>query len=179
MLIKNTRHRFGIMAISLHWIMAFLLIGLVCMGLYMSDLPVSAQKLKLYRWHKEFGLLALMLVIVRLTWRLTNITPSLGHLPKWEALGARAAHYAFYFFMFAQPISGWLLTSAAGLAPSFFGLVVFPNLIAADKAHRLFFAGVHEWLGYALIATFCVHVGAALKHYFIDKDDILQRMIKP
>jgi cytochrome b561 len=179
MIIKNTTNRFGIVAILLHWLMAVLLIGMLCVGLYMADLPVSAQKLKLYGWHKEFGVLALMLVIVRFTWRLRNITPSLSNLAWIERVAARVAHYAFYFFMFALPISGLFLTSAAGLPVSFFGWFTLPTLIAPSEPQRLLFTEIHELLAYGLIGTFCLHVAGALKHHFIDRDDILKRMLKP
>lgn len=179
MLIKNTIDRFGMVAIFLHWIMALLILALIGLGLYMTRIPISAEKLKLYGWHKEFGILALMLVIVRLTWRLVNTTPALLSLPSWERWAARAAHRTFYLLMFIVPISGWLLTSAAGLPVSFFGWFLLPNLISASEANRLLYTEIHEWLSYALIAVFCLHVSAALKHYFINKDDIMQRIIKP
>ena len=79
--------------------------------------------------------------------------------------------------MFALPITGWLITSAAGLPASFFGLITLPNLVAPNEELRLLFQQVHQWLGYALIAVIGLHAAAALKHHFIDKDDILRRMI--
>lgn len=179
MLLKNTVSRFGLIAILLHWTMAILLLFLIGLGLYMTRIPVSIHKLQYYGWHKEFGLLALMLVIVRLTWRLTNTLPTLAQLPRFEQIAARMAHWAFYFFMFALPITGWLLTSAAGLPVSFFGWFVLPNFVSADENSRILFTQIHQWLGYGLIATFCLHTTAALKHYFINKDEILQRMIRP
>ncbi len=177
MQITNTKDRFGLVAILLHWLMALLLIGLVILGLYMTRIPISAQKLKFYGWHKEFGILALMFVIVRLTWRLTNTNPSLSSLPLWERAAARSVHWAFYGFMFAIPISGWLITSASGLPVSVFGWFVLPNLVSNSEASRLFYTMIHKWLAYGLIVTFCGHVAAALKHHFINKDDILRRMI--
>jgi cytochrome b561 len=159
--------------------MAILLIGLLGLGLYMVNIPISVQKLKYYGWHKEFGILALMLVITRFTWRVNNKTPSLSNLAWWEQFAARAAHYAFYFFMFALPLSGLLLTWTAGLPVSFFGWFTLPTLVGPNEIQRLCFTVLHEWLGYGLIATFCLHVSAALKHYFINRDDILQRMLKP
>ena len=150
MQIMNSENRFGFMAIFLHWIMAILIIGLLALGLYMVALPISYQKLKLYGWHKEYGLLALALVFFRLSWRLMNILPSLS-LPFWEKFAARAVHWTFYVFMFAMPITGWLITSAAGLPASFFGLFVLPDLIAANDEWRIFFEAVHKWLGYGLI----------------------------
>lgn len=177
--ITNTKNRFGIMAILLHWIMAILLVGLLALGLYMTRIPISLQKLKLYGWHKEFGVLALMFVIVRLTWRLRNTTPALGNLLRWEVIAARSVHGAFYVFMFALPLSGWLITSAAGLPVSFFGWFLLPNLVSTSETQRILFGEVHEWLGYALIVVFCIHVSAAFKHYFINKDSIMQRMLWP
>lgn len=172
----NSENRFGWVAIALHWVMAILIIGLLAVGIYMVDLPIGLQKLKLYGWHKEYGLLALGLVLVRFPWRLFNITPRLS-LPLLEHIAARAVHYAFYIFMFAMPMTGWLITSAADLPASFFGLFVLPNLISPNEELRVLFQEIHKWLGYLLIATIVLHASAALKHHFINKDDILKRMI--
>src|SRR3984957_2468716 len=125
---QNSETHFGFIAIILHWVMAILLIGLLVLGLYMVGLPISLEKLKFYGWHKEYGILALILVIIRIVWRFANITPQLS-LPLLEKLAARTVHWAFYGFMFAMPITGWLITSAAGLPVSFFGLFVLPHLI--------------------------------------------------
>lgn len=176
MLLKNSNNHFGLVAILFHWIMAILIIGLLIMGIYMVELPISLQKLKLYGWHKEYGLLALALVIVRLCWRIINISPELS-LPRYEIIAARLVHWAFYGFMFAMPITGWLITSAAGLPASFFGLFTLPNLIAPDEEQRQFYELVHEWLGYGLIVTILLHASAALKHHFINRDNVLRRMI--
>lgn len=177
MQIKNSKSHFGIIAVLIHWVMAILLVGLVILGLYMVRIPISEQKLVYFGWHKEFGILALMFVIVRITWRLSNTNPSLSTLPLLERLAARTMHWAFYGFMFAIPISGWLITSAAGLPVSFFGLFVLPNLVSPSEESRLLFTVIHKWLAYGLIVAFCGHVGAALKHHFINKDDILRRML--
>ncbi|WP_026069508.1 cytochrome b [Legionella tunisiensis] len=176
MRIKNTTDKYGVVAISLHWILAILMIGLLILGIYMVELPVSLQKLKLYGWHKEYGFLVLALAIIRIIWRFANTTPHLS-IPAWEEFAARAVHWAFYGFMFALPITGWLITSAAGLPASFFGLFTLPNLIAPNEELRLLFQEIHEWLGYTLIAFIALHVAAALKHHFIDKDDVLRRML--
>src|SRR3990167_216533 len=176
MQMTNTENRYGIVTIFLHWLMSILIIWLLVLGLYMLTLPISHEKLKLYGWHKEYCLLVLALVIFRLIWRLTNITPRLS-LPLLEKLAARSVHWAFYIFMFAMPITGWLITSAAGLPASFFGLFVLPNLIAPNEELRILFQDIHQWLGYALIATIVLHTSAALKHHFINKDDILWRML--
>lgn len=176
MLLKNTSDRFGFIAIFLHWLMALMIIGLLVLGLYMVRLPVSLEKLKFYGWHKEFGLLILALVIVRFSWRLMNITPNLN-LPLLEKMAARTVHWAFYGFMIAMPITGWMMTSAAGLPPSFFGLFVLPNLVSPNEELRQLLQEIHKCLAYGLIAAIVLHICAALKHHFIDKDDILKRML--
>lgn len=176
MQIKNSKTRFGSIAIILHWVMALLIIGLLALGLYMVRLPLSLDKLKFYGWHKECGLLVLFLVFFRLIWRLGNETPALA-LPRLEKIAALSMHWALYVLLFAMPITGWFMTSAAGFPVSFFGLFTVPNLIAPDEQARIFFAWVHEWLAYALITAVCLHTLAALKHHFINKDDILRRML--
>src|ERR1700733_5839051 len=95
MQLLNTENSYGIVTIFLHWLMAILLIGLLALGLYMVTLPISHQKIKFYRWHKEYGFLAFRLVFFRLLWRITNITPRLS-LPLLEKFAARSVHWAFY-----------------------------------------------------------------------------------
>ena len=158
--------------------MALLIFTMLGLGLYMTSLTFSLEKLKLYGWHKELGVLILMLVIFRILWRLSNITPPLPTaMPHWQKLASRAAHLAFYGFLIIMPLTGWLISSAAGLPVSFFGLFVLPTLIPADEHLRLLFSDIHQWLAYTLIATICAHVAAALQHHFINKDDILRRIL--
>jgi cytochrome b561 len=176
--IRNTQTQYGIVTKSLHWLMALIIISMLCVGLYMAGLPISEQKLQLYGIHKEFGILVLMLVMFRITWRIGNIVPLLpASIPTWQKFAAHGVHWMLYGFMFALPITGWLMTSAAGLPPSFFGLFTLPSLISPNSALLNLFVDIHTWLAYGLIATFGAHVGAALKHHFINKDDVLRRML--
>lgn len=172
---KNNNTHFGLIAISLHWLMAVLIIGLLGVGLYMVSLPAAPEKFKLYGWHKEFGLLVLALAFFRLCWRLINTNPHLN-LPLLERMAARLVHWALYGFMFAMPLTGWLLSSAAGFAPSFFGLFTLPTLVAPNEQLLAIFKVTHRWIAYGLIAAITLHALAALKHHFYDKDDILRRM---
>jgi cytochrome b561 len=178
MQLKNTDDNYGLIAIILHWIMAILMIGLLALGLYMVRLPVSLEKLKLFGWHKEFGILVLALVIVRIIWRLGNTLPNLpATVPSWQQFAARAAHYVFYIFMLSLPLTGWMMSSASGLPVSFFGLITLPDLISANEQNRLLLIEIHKWLAYALIATLCLHIAASLEHHFIRKDVVLRRML--
>ncbi|MBS0358516.1 MAG: cytochrome b [Proteobacteria bacterium] len=178
MQIKNTENHYGLVAISLHWVIAILIIGLVILGLYMTGLPKNPEKLKLYGWHKEFGILILVLAMLRIVWRIGSIVPLLPNsIPDWQKLVAHMVHWAFYGFMFAQPITGWLMSSAAGIPVSFFGLFVLPDLISPNDVYKAIFRETHEWLAYAVIVLFFAHVGAALKHHFISKNDVLRKML--
>lgn len=152
-----------------------MIIGLLALGLYMVRLPISLTKLRYYGWHKEYGLVVLGLVTLRLIWRFSNTTPPLNLM--WvEKFAARSVHWLFYALMLALPVTGWLITSAAGLQVSLFGWVVLPNLIQPDRELLPLFAAVHHYLAYALIAALCLHVSAAFKHHFINRDGIFRRM---
>ncbi len=176
MQIKNTENHFGLVAILFHWIMAVLIIGMLCVGLYMVSLPPNDEKIQLYTWHKQIGVLILMLVSLRLFWRIINITPRLS-IPWIEKITARIVHWMFYGLMFAMPLTGWLLSSSVNKPPSFFGLFTLPNLIEPNPELTPIFGFLHEWFAYSLIALIILHILASFKHHFIDKDDILKRMI--
>lgn len=174
--IKNTDIRYGLVAVLFHWFMACIIIALIGVGLYMSDLPLSPWRLKLYGLHKAFGLLVLVLAIARLSWRLLNVSPRLD-LPWYERWAAKSIHWAFYALMVLMPLTGWLMSSASGLPVSFFGLFTMPDLIAPNEHWRHFFNEMHEWIGYCLIGMITLHTAAAFKHHFFDQDDILRRML--
>jgi cytochrome b561 len=179
--LANTKEGYGIVAMALHWTMAVLLIGLVALGLYMAQLPdvgFDKTKIRLVLMHKELGVLALMLASVRLAWRVGNALPRLVEaMPEWQKVTARFVHLCFYAVMFAQPITGWLLSSAAGIPVSFFGLFFMPDLVSYDNYLFHFFDTVHRWLGYALALLIAVHAGAALRHHFVQGDDTLRKML--
>lgn len=144
----------------------------------MVRMPVSIDKLKFYGWHKEIGILVLELGILRIIWRVYNVIPSLpAHMSGFEKFAARSAHLIFYGFIIALPLTGWLMSSASGLTVSFFGVFLLPNLIGPNPEIIHTLAEVHSWLGYCLIGLIVLHTAAALKHHFINKDDVLRRMI--
>jgi cytochrome b561 len=177
MQLTNTRHAYGLVAITLHWLISIIIICMLAIGLYMVTLKNSALKEDLFRYHKETGLLILMLVSLRLGWRLANRTPDYPEsIPKWQQYLAHAVHYTLYAFMFAMPITGYLLSCAAGHPPFFFGLAV-PALIAPHPGIVELLATMHQWLAYILIALICGHVGVALEHHFVENDNILRRML--
>ena len=162
----------------LHWLMAILLFGLLALGFYMHDLPLSPDKLKLYSWHKWAGVTAFLLVAFRLFWRVTHRPPALPEsMPKIMQFAAHAGHLMLYLLMIAIPLSGWLMSSAKGFQTVYFGVLPIPDLLDKNKEVGDLLALVHKSLNLLFVAVLAGHIGAALKHHFIDKDDILTRML--
>ena len=162
---------------SLHWLMAVLLIGLLALGFYMHDLPLSPEKLKLYAWHKWAGVSAFLLVLVRLGWRIGHPPPALpASMSRPMQFAAHAGHGLLYVLMIAIPLTGWLMSSAKGFQTVWFGVLPIPDLLGKDKETGELLALVHKSLNLLFVAVILGHVGAALKHHFIDKDGLLDRM---
>jgi cytochrome b561 len=163
---------------GLHWLMAVAIIGLLSVGLIMKDLPLSPEKLQLYSWHKWAGVSVFALVWVRLLLRLIHPAPALpATMAKPLQLAAHAGHALLYGLMIVIPLSGWLMSSAKGVQTVWFGLWPIPDLLGKDKALGETLAQVHGLLNDLLMVVLLGHAGAALKHHFIDRDDILRRML--
>jgi cytochrome b561 len=165
-------------AMLLHWLVALLIFGLFPLGLYMHDLPLSVLKLQLYAWHKWFGITVLLLVVVRMAWRATHRPPKLpATIPRWQQGVAEWMHGLLYVLILCIPLSGWMLSSAAGVRVVWWGVLPLPLLLPVSKplAHAL--ALVHATLNYTLAALVVVHVAAAIKHQFTDRDGVLSRML--
>ena len=168
-------------AIALHWLMALLLSALVVLGLYMARLPdvgFDTWKIRLILYHKQLGIVALTLLAVRLLWRVGNVLPRLVEtLPDWQKVVARFVHLCFYALMIALPLTGWLMSSATGIPVSVLGLFTLPDLVPYDD--RLFhtLVDVHRCLGYALIVCMAAHIGAALRHHLLLRDNTLKKML--
>jgi cytochrome b561 len=179
--LANREDRYGAIAILFHWFMALLVIGLAALGLYMVTLPdvgFNTKKVTLVLYHKEFGVLALLLLATRLAWRVTQILPRLvEELPDWQKIAARFVHLSFYALLFALPITGYFMSSAAGIPVSLFGLFLLPDLVHRDDGLFQQYIAVHKWLAYVLILFIFVHAGAALRHHFLSKDDTLRKML--
>jgi cytochrome b561 len=176
--LKNNSLVYGSIAKLFHWLMAILIIGLIIIGLIMADMDTSPDKLKLIGNHKAIGIIVLFLAVLRLVWKMRNQSPLMPNsLKQWQMKAAKGAHLLLYFFMFAMPLSGWAMSSAAGYPVSVFGLFTMPSLIEPSNELREFFGEMHEIMAFGLIATITLHVGAALQHHFIYKDNILRRML--
>ncbi len=168
--------RYDNIAIGFHWLLALLIVGAFGMGLYMTGLPFSVQRVKLYNWHKWAGMTILTLSALRLLWRLWHPPPAEMPGPHWQQLAARLAHRAMYVLFFAIPLVGWAYSSASGFQIVVYGVLPMPNLLPTDKALAELIKPWHAWLAYALAALVVMHVAAGLKHHFIDHDGLLRRM---
>ena len=165
-------------AIALHWLTAALILAALPLGLTMTELALSPTKLKLYAWHKWLGVTVFALVVVRVVWRLTHPAPPLpASIPAWQQRAAHVLHGLLYLWMLAIPLSGWLMSSAKGFQTVYLGLLPLPDLLAKDAALAETLAALHAWLNYSLIALLLAHVGAALKHQWVDRDAVLGRML--
>lgn len=165
-------------AIGLHWLIALAIVGSFSLGLYMSDLPLSPQKLKLYSWHKWAGVTIFLFVLLRLGWRLLHRPPELTvDMPAWQRKAANATHVLLYVLMVAVPLSGWLMSSAKGFQTVWFGVVPLPDLLGKNKELGDILEQIHSLLNFSMAGLVIAHLGAALKHHFLDRDEVLTRMM--
>ena len=168
--------RYNKVSISLHWLIALLIFFNFALGLYMADLPLSPLKLQRYSWHKWAGVTVFVLLVIRLLWRITHEPPSPVPMPRWQHIAATAVHHLLYVFMFIVPLSGWLMSSAYGFQTVWFGALPLPDLLDKNKELADTLKEVHEALNYGMLGLVVAHVGAALKHQFIEKDGLMGRM---
>jgi cytochrome b561 len=164
-------------AISLHWLVFILIACSFPLAVYMVDLPLSPQKLKYVSWHKWFGVTIFLLAIARLTWRLRNPAPPPVPMPAWQRRAASVTHVLLYLLIVVIPLSGWLYSSATGVPTVYLGLVQLPDLVGRDKPLADLLKMIHTALNYTMLVLVAVHVTAALKHHFADRDDVLMRML--
>lgn len=170
--------RYTATAVALHWMAAALVIAAWGVGFTMTDLPLSPQKLKVYSWHKWIGVTVFLLAVARIAWRIGHRPPPLpAAMPAWQVRAAAASHALLYALMLAIPLSGWLFSSASGVPVVYLGLVQLPDLIGRDKALAALLKQAHYALNWTLLGLVCLHVAAALKHHFGDRDGVLRRML--
>jgi cytochrome b561 len=183
------RERYTSVAIGLHWLIATLAIGQIAGGLYMEGLPESAdaERFQLIQLHKSFGITILLLTLARLGWRLTHPAPPLpAAMPGWQKTCARVLHWAFYALLIGLPLGGWAMVSASPLADTvktyLFGVVPWPHLpffegVEDRRALARTFGDMHELGAKLMIAMIVLHIGAAMKHWLMDGDGVLESML--
>jgi len=173
--------RYSKVAIALHWAIAVLILSLIAVGFLMTQdwLP---HRFTVFQWHKSFGIVVLLLSVLRLIWRLTHKPPVLpAGMKTWEIWAAKLTHIGFYVLMIGVPLLGWAMVSASPLPieNKLFFLIPLPDLpgVTASKEATERLKDFHELGAKLILVLFVLHVGAALKHHFVAKDGILARMI--
>ena len=174
--------RYSKVAITLHWLIALLIIGQFAGGKIMMAMEGSPLKFELFQLHKSFGIIILLLSLLRLMWRLTHKAPPLPEtMPKHEKLAAKISHIGFYGLMIGIPLAGWAMVSAAPIriTTKIFKVVKWPDMpfIARSENLEKTFSQTHEIMSTLIIVLLLIHIGAAFKHHFKDKDDVMTRMM--
>src|SRR6266853_211509 len=156
-MLRNTADSWGAPAKLFHWLIAVLIFAQIALGVMAASWRVSPTKLELFFWHKSTGMLILALVALRLLWRLANPTPALpSGMAAWERAAARLSHLLLYALMIALPVTGWIVNSASNVPFRIFWLIPLAALLAL-----------------VLVA----HIGAALRHHFVKRNTVLERML--
>ncbi|WP_296161070.1 cytochrome b [Rhodoferax sp.] len=177
-----TAARYSATAMVLHWLLALVIVTMFVVGVYMTDLPFSPQRLKLYNWHKWAGVTFLALTVWRMVWRVTHRPPTLPitvtrNMPGWQIRAYHATHHLIYLLFFAVPLVGWAYSSAAGFPIVWFGQMPLPDLLPVNKELAELIKPLHKLMALALLALAGLHIAAALKHHLVDRDGLLSRML--
>lgn len=175
---RNDQDRYGVVTIALHWLVGLTFIGLLIVGFVMQEVPKGVLKYQLYNLHKSTGATLLLFVILRMIWRLRERQPM---LPKsmsiWEIKLAISAHHLLYLAMFVMTLSGVIGSYASGYPLKWYGLFELPTAEEKIKWLSNWSFKIHRTSVWPVIALVVLHVLAALKHHFINKDDVLKRML--
>lgn len=175
---RNTTERWGSVAKLLHWSIALAVLAMIGLGWWAKRLPYGPLKVDVFWVHKSLGMCILAAMVLRLIWRLANPAPPLPDtLRPWERWAAHWTHWGLYGLLIAMPVSGWVINSAANFPLSVFGWFTVPAITGPDEGLKQLAANVHWLLSWLIIATVTLHVGAALKHHFVLRDNVLRRML--
>lgn len=172
----NVLQRYHWFARCLHWLIALAVFGMIASGLYAEDLDNSPYKLKIFFWHKSFGILILGLMMLRLLWRLLNKPPPAASESKLAVEAADYGHAALYLLLFLMPISGWVIQSAANYPFQAFGLLSLPAIVEPSKATAELAATVHGLTSKVLIALLLGHIAAVAVHRWAGSHDVWPRI---
>lgn len=175
---RNTKSSWGSLSKALHWLVVVLIITQWAIAERTEGLPLGMAKISALAWHKSFGITILMLAVVRLVWRWMNPVPDLtAETRPWERALAKLSHLLLYGLIFALPLSGWIMSSAKNFPVSWFKLVQLPDLVAPNEQLFQQMRQLHGVLFAVLVVVALLHIAGALKHHFIDRNDVLRRML--
>lgn len=170
---RNEKLRYGRVSRLYHWTIAILILLLVPMGIFTTMIPYKVEYRQIfYVVHKSLGLTVLLLAFGRIIWLMLSPAPKLSpSLKVWEKFAAHSAHYALYFFLFAFPITGYVLGTSLGKLSHFY-VWDLPLLWGPDEGSLAFARLAHKIvLPFAFYLVFIGHVLGALKHQYVDKEE--------
>ena len=171
------RLQYGNTAKLLHWLVVALLLVQYPLGWLMPDIHRGMKPGAGMTFHISFGILMLLLIVLRFAWRLTHPVAPESSLPPWQRLSAEAVHWLLYVLVLATTMTGWLFASFRGWGGSLFYLVPLPMLTSENAAAGKTFDGWHQAMEWALLVVIGLHVAAALAHIFVYRDRVMQRML--
>jgi cytochrome b561 len=174
----NSGDQYGLIARVLHWLVFILVVGMLLGGALLQVLPVGGLKGWVAGAHKSTGVVVGLLMGVRLIWRICNPRPKALSHHAVENYLAELAHICLYILLLLQPLTGVLMSQAHGYPVSVFGLFSLPSIIWQSPQLGRFFGQCHSVIAVLLTAVIAVHIGAALKHHFVNRDRTLLRMLK-
>ncbi len=175
---RNGAQRWSATVITLHWVMALAILVTMSLGWIAEDMPRSLAQYRMFGWHKSFGLLVLALAVLRVVFRLRAATPAGDDASGlWQRRAARVSHGLLYLCMFAMPISGWLINSAADVPLKWFWLVPVPAIAAASPQLAEIAETLHAGILWTLLMLIAIHATAALRHHFVLRDSVLWQIL--
>lgn len=177
MQLKNTLTRYGAVAQLFHWVIVVLIITQFVLAKRAEGLSPVA-KIGVLATHKSVGITILGLAVLRLAWRFFNpVPPQPAGEPRWQERAAHVSHFLLYALLFITPVLGWLMSSARNFSVSWWDLVTLPDFIEPNRQAYERLHDFHELMAQTLAVIALIHIAAALKHHFVDRDDVLRRML--
>jgi cytochrome b561 len=175
--LRSDANRWSTLAKTFHWTMALLILGNGAFAFWMDGLKPSLNKINMFALHKSIGLTVLALFLLRVLWRFLDRRPPHSAGPRWQIVAMHGVHALLYLLIVALPLTGWAFNSAHGYPLQYFRQFNLPALIGHDEGLANILIVVHEYLFWFLLLLLVPHIGGALKHHIVDRDDTLRRML--
>ncbi len=169
--------RYGTVSMALHWGVAALIAAQFTVGLIMPEIHRGTKVEFWIGLHLSLGALIILLVLCRIAWRAFHPAPALTTLPTWQRMASHATHHSLYALLLVAPVLGWANASSRGWDASLFGILPLPRLVGEGSKIGNEMGDIHVVAVYTMLALIALHVAAALYHYFVVRDQVLQRML--
>lgn len=177
-MLYNTEKSYGLISRLFHWIMSVIILSMISVGYYMKYFAPQESKATIYGMHKATGVIVFTLVLLRLTWRMINVSPKLPEdCQKWLAAASKINFIVLYTMMISMPITGLFMSLYSGFKINVYGLFTIPTFLEKNKKLAALFKELHNGFAVLFIIAISLHILVNLYHHFYKKDNILTRMI--